>query len=400
MAAKLSIQDVDLKNKKVLIRVDFNVPIEKGTIIDDSRIRGAIPTIQYVLDQGGAAILMSHFGRPDGKKDPQLSLAPCAKKLSELINKPVKMAPDCCGDETKKMAEGLKSGEILMLENLRFHIGEEKPHSEPEFANALAELGEVYIDDAFGCAHRNHASITLITKFFPHASAAGYLMQKEIEYLGSTLLNPKRPFHAILGGSKISSKFKIIKALMQHADCLLIGGAMMFNFFEIQGISVGDSLVEKDFFPVTRELMDVSSQSRCRLVLPLDVVIAKEIRPNVESRVIQLQEGIPAGYKGLDIGPETIKLYDSILKKASTIFWNGPMGVFECPPFNKGTNAIAQMIANFPVATTIIGGGDSVAAVEQAGLAYKMSHLSTGGGAALEYIEFGKLPGIEALTNK
>lgn len=400
MLEKLSVRDLDLKNKKALIRVDFNVPTDKGIITDDSRIRASLPTIQYALDQGAAVILLSHSGRPQGKRNPLYSLRPCARRLSELLEKPVTMAPDCCGPAVQKMAASLKPGEVLLLENLRFYPGEEKPEDEPTFAGSLADLGDLYIDDAFGCAHRAHASITSLPKFFPGQSAAGFLLEKEIAYLGETLLNPKRPFYVILGGAKISTKFKIVKAFMQHADMLLIGGAMMFNFFKVENIPVGDSLVEDDFLSVTRELTDVDSQSRCRLLLPVDVVIAREIRPGVKTRTVKVREGIPAGFKGLDIGPETIKLYQEKLKHATTVFWNGPMGVFECPPFDKGTNAVARILADLPAATTVVGGGDSVAAVEQAGVANRMSHLSTGGGAALEYIEFGKLPGIEALSDK
>lgn len=400
MVEKLSLRNLDLKNKRVLTRVDFNVPFDKQTISDDTRIRSSLPTIQYIIDHGGIAVLMSHLGRPKGQPDPECSLAPCARHLSTLIGRPVKMAQDCCGIETQKLVASLKPGEILLLENLRFHLGEEKPHMEADFASALSELGDVYVNDAFGCAHREHASITEVPKFFPGKSAMGFLLEKEINYLGKVLLNPSRPFHVILGGSKISTKFKVIKAFMQKADVLLIGGAMAFNFLKVKNISVGDSLVENDFLGVTRELMDVHSQSRCQLLLPVDIVINRGSVLNDDSRIISVKDGIPAGFQGVDIGPETIKIYKKALEAASTIFWNGPMGIFESPPFDSGTNAIAQVLANLPVATTIIGGGDSVAAVRHAGLESRMSHLSTGGGASLEFIELQTLPGVEALTNE
>lgn len=398
MTNVLSISDLNLKNQRVLLRVDFNVPVdEKGQILDDTRIKAALETIQYILEKGGIPVLMSHFGRPCGKVVPKYSLKPCAERLSELLKLPVKMATDCCGETVKTAVQQLNPGEIILLENLRFHPGEENPASEAGFANALAELGDVYVDDAFGCAHRNHASITEVPKFFCGKAAAGFLMEKEIEYLGSTLLNPKRPFYVLLGGAKISTKFDIIKRFMENADEILIGGAMAFNFFKSENISVGDSLVENAYLTVARELIDVSTQSRCRLILPLDFVVAKEISPSSERRIVSIKDGIPDGFKGVDIGPETIKYYKEELKKAVTIFWNGPMGVFETPPFDVGTNSIAQALATLPAATTIVGGGDSVAAVNQLGLQGRMSHLSTGGGAALEYIEFGTLPGIEAL---
>lgn len=404
MSEKLSIRDLNLENKKALIRVDFNVPIQNGQITDDSRIRASLPTIQYVLDHGGAAILMSHLGRPKGKPEPQYSLAPCAKRLSELLQRPVEMAPNCEGPEVMRMSQDLKAGQILLLENLRFHKGEEKPEEEPTFVSGLADLGDVYINDAFGSAHRAHASTTTIAQFFPGKAAMGFLMEKEIAYLGSTLLSPKRPFCAILGGAKISTKFKVIEALIQKADILLIGGAMAYTFFKAEEIPIGQSLVENDFLGVARELMDVSVQSRCRMFLPVDLVIANQISPEAERKVVRMNkasEGIPDGFQGVDIGPETLQLFANQIKKAATIFWNGPVGIFECPPFDHGTNTIAQLLAERrESATTIVGGGDSVAALERTGLIDRMSHVSTGGGASLEYIEFGQLPGIQALSDK
>jgi 3-phosphoglycerate kinase len=401
MTEKLSIRDLDLNNKKALIRVDFNVPIDKGRITDDSRIRASLPTIQYVLDHGGATILMSHLGRPKGKPDPQFSLAPCGKRLSELLNRPVKMAPNSHGSEVTEMAKKLKPGEVLLLENLRFHIGEEKPQEEPTFASGLADLGDVYINDAFGSAHRAHASTTTIAQFFPGKAAMGFLMEKEVAYLGSKLLSPKRPFCSILGGAKISTKFKVIEALMRKADVLLVGGAMAYTFFKAENIPIGESLVENDFLGVARELMDVSVQSRCRILLPLDIVAAREISPQAKSIVVKVKEGIPDGFQGVDIGPQTVRHYSEEIREAATLFWNGPLGVFECPPFDQGTNAIAKVLADVSdSAITIVGGGDSAAALDHAGVADRMSHVSTGGGASLEYIEFGQLPGIQALSDK
>lgn len=398
MEKKLSIKDLDLKGKKVLIRVDFNVPMEEDKITDDTRMRAALPTIRYALDQGAAVILMSHLGRPEGTPDPRYSLAPCGQRLSELLSKPILMARDCMGPEVQKMASQLKAGEVLLLENLRFHKGEEKPREEPGFASALAQLGNVYVDDAFGCAHRSHASITTIAQFFPGKAAAGFLLEKEIEFLGRTLTNPQRPFIAILGGAKVSTKFKIIEALMRKADVLLIGGAMANTFFKAEGYEIGDSLYEKDFIPVAKDILDVGNQSRCRIVLPVDVSAAKKVDSNSEKKVFSISQGVPGGFQALDIGPETVLKYAKELEKAATVFWNGPLGVFEHPPFDKGTKDIALILAQLPC-KTIVGGGDSVAAIEEAGVADRMTHLSTGGGAALEFLEMGTLPGIEALSN-
>lgn len=393
----LSVRNLNLKGKKVLIRVDFNVPLASGKVTDDARIKASLPTIQYVLDQGAAVILMSHLGRPSGKPDLQYSLSPCAKRLSELIKKPVQMAQDSIGPQVEQMARDLKPGEILLLENLRFHKGEEKPAEEPEFASALASLGDVYINDAFATAHRAHASTTVMAQFFPGKAAAGFLMENEIAYLGTHLLNPKRPFHAILGGAKISTKFKIIESLMQKADVLMMGGAMANNFFKAEQMSIGDSLYEQDFIGVAREILDVGHQSHARILLPIDVVITKEIKPHADSRVIDISKGIPKGFQAVDIGPKTVQSYAQELQKAATVFWNGPLGVFECPPFDQGTQHIASVLSGLN-ATTIVGGGDTGAAIEEAGVANRMSHISTGGGASLEFIEFGTLPGIEALS--
>lgn len=398
MRQKLSIRDLDLHGKKALIRVDFNVPMENGKISDDTRIRAALPTIQYALDQGAAVILLSHLGRPKGPS-PEFSLAPCAKRLSELLEKPVQMAINCHGQEVAEKAAKLKPGELLMLENLRFHPGEEHPEQEPEFVASLADLGDVYIDDAFGCAHRPHASIVPITTFFPGKAAAGLLLEKEIAYLGATLADPKRPFYAILGGSKVSTKFKVIEALMKKADVLLIGGGMAYTFLKVQGFDIGNSLFEADYEGVAREILDVGQQSRCRILLPTDIVVTEKIEKGAPSKTVDVKAGIPAGFEGVDIGPKTILTYEKELQNAATVFWNGPLGVFECAPFERGTFKIAQALADSS-ATTIVGGGDSAAAIELAGFTDGISHISTGGGASLEYIEFGTLPGIEALSDK
>lgn len=400
MGSKLSVTDLDLKGKKALIRVDFNVPLDQGRITDDTRIQASLPTIQYILDQGGAVILMSHLGRPKGGPSPDFSLKPCAKRLSELLKRPVQMAPDCRGQEVEELAERLQPGQVLMLENLRFHEGEEHPEKEPELASALADLADVYVNDAFGTAHRAHTSTTEVPKLFTDKAASGFLLEKEIQYLGNVLLNPKRPFCAILGGAKISTKFKVIQALMQKADVLLIGGAMAYTFFAAQKIPIGRSLIEPDYIEVARQILEVDEQSRCRLLLPTDLVVAESISSNAHTQLIEVSQGVPQGFQGVDIGPKTIEQYINELKKAVTIFWNGPLGVFECPPFDKGTNEIAKAMARLPQATTVIGGGDTIAAVEAVGVADRMSHLSTGGGASLEYIEFGELPGIEILSNK
>jgi len=398
MLSKLSLQDLDLKNKKALIRVDFNVPLENGYITDDNRIVESLPTIKYVLEQGGIPILMSHLGRPKAF-DAKLSLAPCAKRLSELLGKPVKIAAQCCGPEVEEIVKKLKPGDILMLENLRFHPGEENPSKEPAFVSSLARLGDVYIDDAFGSAHRAHASVVGITKFFPGRAAAGFLMQKEIAYLGSTLLKPERPFYAVLGGAKISTKFRVLESLMKKADVLLVGGAMANTFLKSEEIEIGNSLYEKEFIPVARELLDINSDPHCRIILPIDLVVADRIDRKAKTKIVSVESGVPKGFKAVDIGPLTISYYAKELKKAATVFWNGPLGVFECPPFANGTHAIAKAMADLK-AITIVGGGDSLAAIEQTGVADKISHLSTGGGATLEFIEYGTLPGIEALSNK
>lgn len=400
MTCKLSLHDLSLNGKRVLMRVDFNVPMSKqGTITDDSRIRAALPSIQYVLDNGGALILMSHLGRPKDKPSPEFSLTPVAKRLSELLKHPVIMAPDCIGSQVSQLAKSLKPGQVLMLENLRFHPGEEHPKDHPEFVKELASLGDIYVNDAFGTAHRAHASTFDIAKFFPGKAAAGFLMEKEIDFLGNSLLRPKCPFYALLGGAKISSKIGVLHSLIKKANKILIGGGMAYTFFKAQGIPIGNSLHEDDLLDQARDILAFSQSQKVSLLLPQDVVIAERIDNTARTRTIDIKQGIPDNFMGVDIGPKTVERYITEIQDAATVFWNGPMGVFEVSNFAKGTNAIANALAKIP-ATTIVGGGESVAALEASGVGDKISHISTGGGAALEYIEFGTLPGIEALTDK
>lgn len=377
------------------MRVDFNVPIDpQGHITDDSRIVATLPSIRYALEHGASLILMSHLGRPKGNKVPELSLAPCAKRLSELLKQPVGMAQDCIGSEVEALTQKLKSGQIILLENLRFHNGEEYPDKDPNFAAQLAKLGDFYVNDAFGTAHRAHASTAIIAQYFPGKAAAGFLLEKEIKFIGDTLLNPKRPFCALIGGSKISTKSGVIEALLKKADTVMIGGGMAYTFLKAQGIAIGESIHEDDFLPKARELLAAKN-----LMLPKDIVITDEIKEDASIHIVEANKGIPKGFQGVDIGPETVNEFARILRKASTMLWNGPVGVFEMPVFAKGTNAIAHLLPQIK-GTTIVGGGDSLAAVQAAGVANSITHLSTGGGATLEYIEYGTLPGIEVLSEK
>ena len=395
---KLSIGNLDLKNKNILVRVDFNVPLDENlNITDDSRITASLPTIKKIITDGGKAILMSHLGRPKGKVNPKYSLKPAAERLAELLSKEVKMASDCIGDEVKKMVESLNSGDILLLENLRFHEEEEK--NDPDFAKKLAELGDIYINDAFGSAHRAHASTEGVTKFMK-ICAAGYLMQKELEYLGSAVSNPERPYCAILGGAKISGKIDVITNLFDKVDTLLIGGGMAFTFFKAQGNNIGKSLLEEDRLQMAKNILDKAKSSKVKLVLPIDVVIADEFKNESPSQIVNFNE-IPDSKMGLDIGPETIKLFDAIILSSMTIVWNGPMGVFEMDNFAAGTFAVAQAMVDVTQkgAKTIVGGGDSAAAISKAGLENQVSHVSTGGGASLEFLEGKTLPGVAALND-
>ncbi|RLD12432.1 phosphoglycerate kinase [candidate division KSB1 bacterium] len=395
--AKLTIDQVELKGKKVLIRCDFNVPLnERQEITDDRRIRASLPTIKKVLQEGGAAVLCSHLGRPKGQVKPEFSLKPVAKRLEELLNKPVKMAPDCIGPDVKKMKEELKPGEILLLENLRFHKGE--TDNDPEFARQLAEGCDLFINDAFGTAHRAHASTVGVTQYFKQC-AAGYLIEKELKYLGQAIENPQRPFVAVLGGAKISGKIDVIKNLFNKVDALIIGGGMAYTFFKAQGYEIGKSLLEEDRIEMAKEILQEAKEKKITFLLPVDVVAADRFDNEADRKIVKVTE-IPADYMGMDIGPETITLFANEIKKAKTIVWNGPVGVFEMPNFANGTRKIAEAIAEATKngAISVIGGGDSAAAVSQFGMDDQFTHISTGGGASLEFLEGKELPGIAALT--
>lgn len=396
---KLTIDDLKLKDKRVLVRVDFNVPLnEKKEVTDDTRIVESLPTIKKILNDGGKAILMSHLGRPKGKVNPDFSLAPVAKRLGELLRWPAKFVDDCIGEKVEKAVSELKSSEYLLLENLRFYLQEEK--NDPEFAKSLAKLGEVYINDAFGTAHRAHASTEGVTRYFKEC-AAGYLMQKELKYLGMALSNPQKPFVAILGGAKISGKIDVIKNLMDKVDTLLIGGGMAFTFYKALGKEIGSSLLEEDKMELAREILKKTEEKKLDFLLPVDFIIAPEATEDASAKVVD-KDSITEGWKGLDIGPQTVELFKDKLSNAKTVVWNGPMGVFEIPKFSKGTTEIARSLAQITErgAVTIVGGGDSVAALAKANLEKKMSHVSTGGGASLEFLEGRTLPGIAALTDK
>jgi len=395
---KLSIDNVDLKNKRVLVRVDFNVPLDENLqITDDIRITSSLPTIKKIISEGGKAILMSHLGRPKGKVNLKYSLKPAAERLTKLLAKEVKLAPDCVGDEVKSLVNEMKSGDVLMLENLRFHEEEEK--NDEAFAKKISELGNVYINDAFGSAHRAHASTEGVTKYIK-ICAAGYLMQKELDYLGNAIANPQRPFAAILGGAKISGKIDVISNLLGKVDKLLIGGGMAFTFLKAQGKEIGKSLLEAEKIDLAKEVLEKAKNSKVKFLLPVDFVVADEFKNESPSMIVKA-DAILSDKMGLDIGPETIKLFKQELENSKTIVWNGPMGVFEMDNFAKGTFAIAQVLADATSknAVTIIGGGDSAAAISKAGLEDKVSHVSTGGGASLEFLEGKVLPGVEALTN-
>jgi phosphoglycerate kinase len=393
---KLTIDDISLQGKRVLVRVDFNVPLnERGNITEESRISAALPTIQKIVKDGGRAILVSHLGRPDGKIVESMRLVPVAKRLSELLGEPVKMAPDCIGPAVEKMAAELKDGEILMLENLRFYNGE--TDNDPEFAKKLASYGDVFINDAFGTAHRAHASTEGITHYFKQ-NAAGYLLQKEIQYLSTVLEEPHRPFVAIIGGAKISGKIDVMANLLNKVNTLLIGGGMMYTFLKAKGLEIGDSLLEPDKVSVAEKTM---KKAGTKLVLPVDCIIADNVSETAKTQVVSVEK-IPIGWKGVDIGPETIRLYYGYIIKAQTIIWNGPMGIFEIAPFAKGTNEIAHAIADATKsgAVSVVGGGDTDAAVTKAGYDSDVTHISTGGGASLEMLEGKVLPGVAALTDK
>ncbi len=391
---KKTLRDIDFKHKRVLVRVDFNVPIKDGQITDDTRIRAALPTIKYLIEGGGEVILCSHLGRPKGGPEPKYSLAPAATRLSELLGQPVPLVPDCVGTVAENAAAEMLPGQVILLENVRFHPEEEK--NDPTFAQKMSVLADIYVNDAFGSAHRAHASTEGVAKFLP--AVAGFLMEKEIEYLGQAVANPKHPYIAILGGAKISDKIGVIENLLTKADRVLIGGGMANTFFKAQGIEMGDSLVEREAagLETARKLL---AQSGEKIILPVDAVLGDKFDANAQKRIISVKAGVPAGWRILDIGPQTVVKFGEVLKGAALVVWNGPMGVFEFPAFAEGTNGVAKIVAACG-ATTVVGGGDSVAAIEQASLADTITHISTGGGASLEMLEGRTLPGLAALQDK
>lgn len=397
MSKKLSIRDIDLSNKKVLVRVDFNVPLDKKTkqITDDTRIRAAVPTIQYLMQQRAVVVLASHLGRPDGERKPEYSLAPVAKRLPELLGKEIVFLDDCIGESVKNAIKAAKSGDVILLENVRFYAGEEK--NDPEFSRQLAEGLDCLVNDAFGTAHRGHASNKGVTKYLSPA-VAGLLLEKELEYFGKVIDNPDRPLVAILGGAKVSGKLQVINNLMKKVDTLLIGGGMMFTFLKAKGLEIGSSLVEENLIETAKEILASAQQSGTNLLLPTDCVVADKFEATANTKLVSVEQ-IPSGWMGLDIGPASIQLFANALKGAKTVVWNGPMGVFEMDAFSKGTVDLAKMIAESGV-VSIIGGGDTVAAIEKAGVSEKMSFISTGGGASLELLEGKELPGVAALTDK
>ena len=394
--SKKTVRDIDLKNKKVFVRCDFNVPLdENGNITDNRRIVGALDTIKYLLEQNCKIILCSHLGRPKGEVKPEFSLAPVAKELSKLLGKEVKLAKDVIGESAKELTSNMKDGDVVLLENVRFDSREEKNDS--EFSKELASMAEIFVNDAFGTAHRAHSSTAGIAEYLPAVS--GFLIEKELKFLGSALENPERPFIAILGGKKVSDKIGVINSLLEKVDTLIIGGAMSYTFFKAQGYNVGDSICELDKLDLAKELMAKAKEKGVKLMLPVDTKLGKEFDPNTETKIANWKE-IPDGWMGLDIGPETIKEYVKELESAKTVIWNGPVGLFEYDKFAEGTKSIAEKLASLNDAVTIIGGGDSAAAVEKMGLSDKFTHISTGGGASLEFLEGKKLPGIECLQDK
>ncbi|MBN1834808.1 MAG: phosphoglycerate kinase [Spirochaetales bacterium] len=393
--AKKTVRDVDLRGKKVLVRVDFNVPLKEGRITDDTRIRASVPTMRYVLEQEGTRlILMSHLGRPKGKPSPELSLKPAAERLSELLGRPVRMGTDCIGSEVEKQAAGLGAGEVLLLENLRFHKEEEA--NDPAFAAGLAKLGDIYVNDAFGSAHRAHASTEGVARIIP--GVAGLLMEKEIRFLGGLLESPEKPFVAIIGGAKVSTKIAVLESLLERVSSLIIGGGMAYTFLKARGLEIGKSLVEDEFLDTARRLLAKAEEKQVAVLLPVDHKVAGEFSESAKAEYVD-GESIPAGKIGMDIGARTLEIYRKAVAEARTIVWNGPLGVFEFPEFAKGTLEIAKAVADNS-GTTVVGGGDSVAAVKQFKLDDKISHVSTGGGASLEFLEGKQLPGVVALEDR
>ena len=392
---KKTVKDIDLKGKKVLVRCDFNVPMDESkNIVDNTRIVAAMPTIKYLLENNCAVILCSHLGRPKGEFNEKYSLKPVAKELSKLLDKEVIMAKDVVGEDAVKKASDLQQGQVMLLENVRFH--REETDNDPEFAKKLASMAEVYVNDAFGAAHRAHASTAGVAAYLPAVS--GFLIEKELKFLGNAISNPVRPFVAILGGAKVSDKIGVIDSLLEKVDTLIIGGGMAYTFFKAQGYGVGNSLCELDKLDLAKSLMEKAKAKGVKLMLPVDTVVGKEFKEDTESKTVAWTD-IPDDWEGFDIGEKTIEMFSDELKSAKTVVWNGPLGLFEFAQFAKGTNAIAKVLSELD-ATTIIGGGDSAAAVKKAGLQDKMTHISTGGGASLEFLEGKKLPGIECLQDK
>jgi phosphoglycerate kinase len=392
---KKSLKDVDVKGKRVFCRVDFNVPMQDGNITDDTRIRAAIPTIQYLVDQGAKVILASHLGRPKGKVVEEMRLTPVAKRLGELLEKEVQKADGAYGDAVKAQIEGLNEGEVLLLENVRFYPGEEK--NDPELAKAFAELADLYVNDAFGAAHRAHASTEGIAHFLPAVS--GFLMEKELDVLGKALSNPERPFTAIIGGAKVKDKIGVIENLLEKVDNLIIGGGLAYTFVKAQGHEIGKSLLEEDKIDLAKSFMEKAKEKGVNFYMPVDAIVADEFSADANTKIVSIEE-IPAEWLSLDIGPKTAELYQDVIQNSKLVIWNGPMGVFEMEKFADGTKAVAEALANSENTYSVIGGGDSAAAVEKFHLADKMNHISTGGGASLEFMEGKALPGVVALNDK
>ena len=392
---KKTIEDIEVSGKKVLVRCDFNVPLDGDKITDETRIVAALPTIQYLLDHNAAVILTSHLGRPKGEFNMKYSLAPVAARLSEKLGKPVVLAKDVIGEDAKKCVSEMKPGDVVLLENVRFHKEEEK--NDPEFAKALASFAEIYVNDAFGTAHRAHASTEGVTHYLP--AVAGYLIGKELDFLGNAVENPKRPFVAILGGAKVKDKIGVITNLLEKVDTLIIGGGMAYTFQKALGYEIGKSLLDEERIELAKEMMQKAKDKGVKLLLPVDNVCGSDFNNDCDKITVDAEAGIPADYEGMDIGPKSIAIFSEAIKEAKTVVWNGPMGVSEFPVFAQGTRAVAEAVANNP-GITIIGGGDSAAAIQKLGFADKVTHVSTGGGASLEFLEGIELPGVAALDNK
>ncbi|MEW8969017.1 phosphoglycerate kinase [Mesobacillus jeotgali] len=392
---KMTVKDVDVKGKRVFCRVDFNVPMKDGQITDETRIRAALPTIQYLVEQGAKVLLASHLGRPKGQAVEELRLTPVAKRLSELLGKDVKKTDEAYGDSVKSEIDSMNEGDVLLLENVRFYPGEEK--NDPELAKAFAELADVYVNDAFGAAHRAHASTEGIAKYIPAVS--GFLMEKELEVLGKALSNPERPFTAIIGGAKVKDKIGVIDNLLEKVDNLIIGGGLAYTFVKAQGHEIGKSLLEEDKIDLAKSFMEKAKAKGVNFYMPVDAIVADDFSADANSKVVAIEE-IPSDWEALDIGPKTAETYRDVIQKSKLVIWNGPMGVFEIDKFAEGTKAVAQALADANDTYSVIGGGDSAAAVEKFGLAEKMSHISTGGGASLEFMEGKQLPGVVALNDK